>query len=221
MHHIDLQYFLDLDLPFYEPRNERRGGWSGVSRVHCAGQTVFIKRQVNHTCRDIRAAFFRIPTLRREFRNYGRLARIGIETPELLLYAEAKSSAMMVVSELRDYRDLDSTLTGTPDPDRRQSILSALLAVMLTLHDAGYRHGSLYGKHIMVRSGSTPRIALIDLEKLRYSFNRKAGVVRDISQLLRHTTSLTDEEREGIIACYEARFPGFRKSLERRSRKKS
>jgi hypothetical protein len=70
------------------------------------------------------------------------------------------------------------------------------------MHQRGFRYNCLYGKHIFVQAtpalsvlGSLPtelkepqlRLSFIDLEKVRRSRWKRRNIVRDLSQLERHT----------------------------------
>lgn len=220
MQHINLQHFLDLDLPFFEPKNIRRGGWSGISRVECAGLAYFVKRQVNHSYREPRRFLLRTPTLRREYINILRLQNINIGTPEIVLYAETGQDAMLVTRELAGYIDLDNFLAITTDTAARETMFSTLVNTLLKMHEGNFLHGCLYGKHIMVDASEPANIATIDLEKMRFSIGRRRSACKDISQLLRHTTGIKDSERDLIVAAYERRFAGFTVLLNQRTDKK-
>ncbi len=217
MDYVDLQYFLNLELPFFEPKNIRRGGWSGVSRVETTGDHVyFVKRQVNHSYREPRRLFLKTPTLRREFHNFKRVQTAGLITPLIALYAEAKGDAMMAMEALTGYVDLSTYLNGDATDADRNTLFAHLIPSLISLHQHRYLHGCLYGKHIMVFCADPARIAFIDLEKLRWKPLRKRNAQRDIAQLLRHTEGLRDEETEQIIAAYESVYPGFRQGLKKR-----
>jgi len=219
MQQIKLDHFLELDLPFFEPRNERRGGWSGVSRVEWSGQVYFVKRQVNHSYREARRFFLRTPTLRREYRNTARLNKINIPTPEIVIYSEDGANAMLITRELTGYVDLDTFLPGAT-PEKRTSMLGSLLEKTIRMHQNGYKHGCLYGKHIMVSAEDATEIAVIDLEKMKYSPRKRSNAVRDISQLIRHTESWSDAEKELISEQYEKQFAGFSDELGKRMKHK-
>ena len=215
MQEVNLDHFLELELPFFEPRNNRRGGWSGVSRVEWSGEVYFIKRQVNHAYREARRFFRRTPTLRREVRNTRRLNRIDVPCPEVVIYAEEGPNAMLVTRELAGYTDLDKFLPAATS-EHRKTMLTSLLDKTIRMHQNSYRHGCLYGKHIMIEEQDPSNIALIDLEKMKYSPRKKSNAVRDICQLFRHTDSWSDADRNQIKDSYELQFPGFTSELNRR-----
>ena len=220
MQQINLQHFLDLDLPFFEPKNLRRGGWSGISRVECAGQVYFVKRQVNYLHREPQRFFLLTPTLRREYRNILRLQNINIGTPEIVLYAEGGRNAMLVTRELKGYITLENFLAKTTGTVARERMFSTLTKTLLKMHEDNFLHGCLYAKHIMVDANEPANIAPIDLEKLRFSIGRRRNACKDISQLLRHTDGIQDSERDLIIATYEQRFAGITGLISQRLHKK-
>ncbi len=221
MDYVDLQHFLNLDLPYFEPVNIRRGGWSGVARTEWANEVYFIKRQVNHSYRDLFRLFRKTPTLRREYRNFLRLSRIGIRTPEIVLYSDKGGDAMMVTRELTGYVDLVEFLKDNPDAERRTLAITALVGATLNLHAHSLHHGCLYGKHIMINIADPGKIAMIDLEKLKYSPRKKHNACKDISQLIRQTQGLSPSDRGIILGAYEAVFPEFLQTLNLDLKKKN
>lgn len=215
MQEINLDHFIELDLPFFEPRNDRRGGWSGVSRVEWSGEVYFIKRQVSHTYREVRRFFRHTPTLRREVRNTHRLNKVDIGCPEIVIYAEEGANAMMVTKELTGYIDLDRFLPAATSEDRK-IMLTSLLDKTIRMHQNGYKHGCLYGKHIMVDEQNLSNVALIDLEKMKYIPRKKSNAVRDISSLFRHTEGWSEADLNQIKDGYETVFPGFTSELNQK-----
>ena len=171
---------------------------------------------MNHSYREPRRFFLRTPTLRRELRNILRLKNINITTPEIILYAEQHQNALLVTHELTGYIDLEQFLARTTDAATRQSMLSKLAKTLLNMHGNNFLHGCLYGKHIMVDVNKPSNIATIDLEKLRFSIGKQRNACKDISQLLRHTKGLQENERALIIAAYEQQFAGITRQLNQR-----
>jgi hypothetical protein len=82
-----------LATDWHEAPNERRGGWSGVSRHLLAdGSAIFVKRQEDHLCRTLRHPLRGIPTFYREYRNILRLHRHAIGTLEALYYGDRRDA---------------------------------------------------------------------------------------------------------------------------------
>ena len=221
MQYINLQHFLDLELEHFEPINLRRGGWSGVARVEFADQAYFIKRQVNHTYRNPARFFLKTPTLQREYNNFQKLEKLGINTPEIVLYSDNGKSAVMVTRELTGFVDLDTFLSRTTATKTRHHVFTRLSEIMLRIHSHNLHHGCLYGKHVMVNEAEPTKIALIDLEKLKFIPRKRYNACKDISQLIRQTQGMLDAERDLILCAYESAYPGFRDSLEKDLKKKN
>lgn len=213
MQYINFHHLIDLDIPFLEPINERRGGWSGISMFEWAGQGYFVKRQKKHVYREVHRLFMRIPTLRREFRNIQRLKRIGIRVPEVVLYAENGLDSLLVIKALTGFEDLNDYLRKISDKLLRQQLFRNLASKLLKMHMSHMHYGSLYGKHVMVNIEDPSDIALIDLESLRYTLRREHNAAKDLSQLFRHTQGITNDEWTLVIEAYEKKFKNFGKRL--------
>lgn len=221
MNYINVQHFIDLELIPFEPVNVGRGGWSGISRVEWTGEIYFIKRQVKYTFRDPLNFFLAAPTLRREYRNFLRLNKMGIKTPEVVIYGELGASVMMITRELNGFIDLDTYLERVSETGSRLRTFTRLTEIILEIHEHNLHHGCLYGKHIMVHEEDPADIAMIDLEKMRFSSRKRFTACKDVSQLIRRTTGMLDAERDLIVAAYEKRFPGFTGDLNKRLQNKT
>lgn len=73
----------------------------------------------------------------------------------------------------------------------------------------------------MVHEEDPADIAMIDLEKMRFSSRKRFTACKDVSQLIRRTTGMLDAERDLIVAAYEKRFPGFTGDLNKRLQNKT
>ena len=94
----DFEALWELDIGWFEEPNERRGGWSGVSRHEIelpngSREGIFIKRQQNQTTRSWLHPLRGIQTFRREFGNLMLLQSFGVPTLDVLYFAERKSGA--------------------------------------------------------------------------------------------------------------------------------
>lgn len=221
MQRIDVNYLFELELPFLEPPNQRRGGWSGVSMIECAGQKLFVKRQRNHTYREARRFYRSTPTLRREYRNILRLQKLGLVAPTVVLYGERGRDGVLVTSALEGYVDLVSWLSSTGDEEARLEFFRELTSQLVRMHQARFHHGSLYGRHIMVRPDNPGEIAYLDLESLRRTLRGRHNASKDIGQLFRHTQGMHEAEKAIIVDAYEKAYPGFKTQLATRMTKRS
>ncbi|HAK51186.1 MAG TPA: hypothetical protein DCM54_04685 [Gammaproteobacteria bacterium] len=204
---------LNLDLPPFEPVNRRRGGWSGVAMVTCANKSYFIKRQKNHSYRELRRGFRRTPTLRREYRNTLRLQALGIPTPEIVRYQETNTSGFLITRQLNGFQNLENYLLAVEQSFQRNHTMAVVAQTLLRMHLGGLHHGCLYGKHVMVKPGVQPQVALIDLETLRFTVRKVHNAAKDISQLVRHTAGFSENDVQIISPLYEMHLPGFTELL--------
>lgn len=205
-----------LDNGWYEAPNERRGGWSGVSRhVMSDGSAIFLKRQDNHLCRTWRHPIRGIPTFYREYRNILRLARHQIGTLEALYYGHRREAghwqAILVTRALDSFSSLDEWNSSHVDstPAQRRALITAIAQACARLHHHRLQHSCLYGKHIFVprttgMSGAYQEkdIRFIDLEKLRLGISRERVGAHDLDQLMRRTAGWSADERSVFQAAY-------------------
>ncbi|MGB5717250.1 MAG: lipopolysaccharide kinase InaA family protein, partial [Gammaproteobacteria bacterium] len=108
-----------LDIGWFEEPNQRRGGWSGVSRMEVEypdghREGIFIKRQQNHNTFSWWSPFKGISTFRREFQNLMMLHDVGVPTLEVLYFAERGVAddrrAILVSRELTGYASLEDCM---------------------------------------------------------------------------------------------------------------
>lgn len=205
-----------LEAGWHEAPNERRGGWSGVTRhVLVDGTAVFIKRQENHLCRTWLHPLRGVPTFFREFENILLLNRKKVAALDALFYGERRAGgkwqAVLVTRALDGFLCLDEWLETYSDHPSRASLPAAVAAAVAVLHSHHLQHSCLYGKHVFVRE--TPLdgqaftladIRFIDLEKLRWRASRRRLSAHDTDQLLRHTKGWTSDEREAFSRHYAA-----------------
>lgn len=213
----DFDLLWSLEHEWFEEPNRRRGGWSGVCRLELQGEDgrqmvpVFLKRQENHRARTLSHPFKGIPTARRELQNLLNFQKNGLPVPEVLYGADrvhlGQVQGILLTRELTGYQSLDDLLVEWHSLKLSESVLEQLLfpplaAMIRKMHQLRFRHNCLYGKHIFARL-NRPLSALggqsleldklqfslsfIDLEKVRVSRFEKRNVIRDLSQLKRHT----------------------------------
>lgn len=215
-----------LALDEVEPGNQRRGGWSAVSR-YClpeaaGGGAVFVKRQQDHVYRSLRHPWRGRLTAEREYRTLLRCAETGVATAEPVLYAQASLDGhrcgVLVTRELAGYRALDDCVsrwqhTGWPPLTERRRVLRAVAALVRQLHAAHLQHNCLYPKHVMVSdvwlSGGddsiTAPVALIDLEKAKWRLWRWFCAQRDLDSLNRRSVGWSRTDRRRFLGYYLGR----------------
>ena len=213
-----------LPADWHEAPNERRGGWSGVSRHLLAdGSAIFVKRQDNHLCRTPQHPLRGIPTFYREYQNILRLHRHDIGTVEALYYGDRRETghwhAILVTRALDSFMSLDewNAKAAQHVQQERQSLIAATACACARLHHHGLQHSSLYGKHVFVRR--TPKassayeesdVCFIDLEKLRKRISPARVSAHDLEQLMRHTSGWSDEDWSAFRAAYRQQLSALK-----------
>ena len=196
-----------------EPPNHRRKGWSGMVRAQIGDDVYYIKRQCNHLCRTLKHPLG-WPTASREWHNINRLHHLGVLTPTPHYHGTRRTAegleAVLVTKELTGFTPL--TEQTTLSDDQRHCLAEKTGQLLGILHRARLKHGCLYDKHIMICwENKTPRIALIDLEKMRHSPTRSIAAKQDLDQLKRHQIIWSPEEWVHLINThYEIMHRGSR-----------
>jgi hypothetical protein len=201
---------------WFEPPNNRRGGWSGVVR-HVLRMPdgrevgVFIKCQENHGYRSWKN-FFRISaTFEREFRNLQRCQRLGIPTLEPVYFGqrivEGGLRAILVTRELEGYRPFDAscyTPISKLERSRRKKIFERVGAALRKMHCHNIQYNCLYLKHIFIKEdvGGSVDVRLIDMEKAKWRPCRKFIAVRDWYSLHRRAVGWSRTDRLRLFLAY-------------------
>ena len=187
-----------------EPPNHRRKGWSGMVKTQIGSEVYYIKRQCNHLCRTIKHPLG-WPTASREWHNINRLHHLGILVPTPCYHGTRRTAqgleAILVTKELTGFTPLteQSTLTA----EQRQSLAKKTGKLLGVLHRARLKHGCLYDKHIMINwENKSPKIALIDLEKMRHTPTRSSAAKQDLDQLKRHQSVWSPEEWAYLVETH-------------------
>lgn len=205
-----------LELDWFEEPNQRRGGWSGVSRMQLdlpqGGQAyLFIKRQQNHLRKTYAHPVRGIPTFRAEIENILRLRKLGIPTMEPLYYAERRGEegwqCILITSELTGHQPLDRLIEHWHDKGwsrfqaERRNILLATASVCSQLHRHRLVHRALHAKHLFVNPQSAS-VCFIDLEKMRSTWSPWRAMLRDLDALNRHAYRLSRSDRLRFLLAY-------------------
>jgi tRNA A-37 threonylcarbamoyl transferase component Bud32 len=182
-------------------RLNRRGiGWSSVSRLELKDDegrpvAVFLKRQENYKFRSLIFPVFKIASFEREMRNLTRFREKDIPAAEPVYFAKRRVKgdlrAILIVASLDGYMDLNQCLeliqkdqTGFRKKDR---LIKALADVLRRMHQKGFLHGAMFGKHVFVKGNddfSVIDVRLIDLEFVRRHPDR---ALKDLSRLYMRT----------------------------------
>ena len=176
-----------LDVPWFEAPNERRGGWSGVARLELqrpdGGRVgVFLKRQENHNTPTWLHPFRGAPTFRREFKRIRLYQRCEVPSLEPVFFAMRRCGqddrAILMTAELEGFVSLEQlsedfrihgecARAGGIGLGDRRAVVIAVAHLVRRMHAKRLRHGCLFGKHVFVRKTETGQIEarVIDLEK--------------------------------------------------------
>lgn len=194
-----------------ETGNAARGGSSSVGLLELptpAGpRRYYLKRQENFNCRTLRHCWRGIPLAQREWQAIAALRAQGIATLEVAAFGRelhaGADRALLLTQALDGYRDLDAWLAENPEQPMRERLMTAIGTLLATLHDARWRHGCLYPKHLFVADDPAAAVPLrlIDLEKCKRIRCRNAGL-RDLDTLLRYGAELNAPLRERLLAAY-------------------
>lgn len=199
----------DKKIDWFEEPNHRRGGWSGVGQLLLrAGDDdldIFVKKQQNHGRRTLLHPFKGEPTFRREFKRLSFMEAHQIKAPKVVCYGEQriddKVCAILATETLLNFEPLD-VVTQRWHTSKRQSrkqkkkLLSTIATELRYFHQTGLVHRALYPKHIFIKNAeSQPEVALIDLEKARFSPFFLYRAYFDLSALNRHAEYWTKTEK--------------------------
>lgn len=215
--HFDALWEPGNDL-WFEPPNQRRGGWSGVAKRMLAkpdgGKVgVFIKRQENHVYRAWYRLFRPRATFEREFKNILKFNKLGIPSLELVYFGQrkvdGKLQAILVTRELEGYHSLDSDyfLRGSAlPPDKRHALLDRVAQTIRQMHKHHIQHNCMYYKHIFAKENQDGSIdvRLIDLEKAKWRPSLLKIAKRDLGSLFRHAGHWSKTDNLRLFLAYQA-----------------
>lgn len=209
---VDFESLWTLDAGWFEAPNQRRGGWSGVSRYRLKdGHYVFIKRQQNHSFRSWRHLFRAIPTFTRELSRILGFASAHIPALELVYFGQREHGkdmqSILVTWELAGFKSLDDPAfvpLRRLDRASRHALIAETAAVVRQMHAYRYQHNCLYPKHIFARlnAGPSAEVRLIDLEKVKWRPARRFAMLRDLGTLYRHVEGWTATDQLRFFLAY-------------------
>lgn len=202
-----------LDIGWFEAPNERRGGWSGVSRCDLdrpqGGSTgVFIKRQQDHVFRSLRHPVRGMLTFEREFANLQRYRSLGIPTLEPVYFAvrtvDGHRRAILITRELSGYISLEQWVESkTTELQERRELVARVATVAARLHRNHLQHNCLYPKHVFVgEADGRMDVRIIDLEKTKWRLSRARASLRDLDTLNRHSPHWSRSDRLRFLLAY-------------------
>lgn len=213
---------------WFEPPNERRGGWSGVVRHTLAlpqgGEVgIFIKRQENHVYRSWLNLFRPVATFEREFRNLQRCRELEIPTLEPVYFGQkmvnGKLRAILATRELAGYQPFDAACynpISKLDRSRRNKLFQNVAGALRHMHERHIQYNCLYLKHVFIKENAdgSVDVRLIDLEKAKWRPFKRLIAIRDLYSLHRRAEGWSNTDRLRLFLAYRQE-----QSLSEESRK--
>ncbi|MBC7698774.1 MAG: inaA protein [Bacteroidia bacterium] len=201
-----------LDAGWFEVPNERRGGWSGVSRYVLAnGDAIFIKRQKNHVYRSWQNLFLPVATFEREFKNILHFQKLAIPTMTLVYFGQRRINgdlqSILITRELKDFQALDAEdyqPINKLSQSSRKSVIQAAANAIRHMHDCKIQHNCLYLKHVFIKIVDDRQVDVrfIDLEKAKWRPWKNLAMFRDLASLLRHAEGWSKTDCLRFFLCY-------------------
>lgn len=204
----------NVDAGWFEKPNERRGGWSGVSRLPLQKPDgtiahVFLKRQENHRRKLWSKPIRGVLTFEMEFWAINACKKAGTPTMVPVFFATRRhgdeDQAILVTEELAGYSSLRDIFKpwkkGVKPPFRERILLTRRIAEAIApMHKHRLMHNGLHPKHILFKFNADKTdadIRLIDLEKTARLRTRQEARIRDFEIFNRRffVSSRTDKMR--------------------------
>ncbi|WPO99152.1 lipopolysaccharide kinase InaA family protein [Pseudomonas sp. HR96] len=220
------EYFWAQRGEWVEEPNVRRGGESGVQRIHAGnGELLYAKRQTGHIYRSWLHPFGR-PTVLRERDALNGLHALNVRVPRMVFCGaqrdpEHQWRALLVTAALDGFQEIEHWYAGGGRERHgekvHEQILQDLAQNLARMHKGRWQHSCLYIKHVFVRvtgegEAACGEVALLDLEKCRQRLTPQHAAQHDIKQLRRHS-SFSDADWQKFLYFYEAAFGSAIKGL--------
>lgn len=203
-----------VDAENVESPNRRRGGRSFVARVMLdkPGGTclpVFLKRQENDMARILMPPF-KIPSYERELKNIIRFEKMNIPVVQPLFFEKQKIGndirAILITRALDEYRSFELLLNEMAHNRYASEVVDRIFTKVAEsvrhIHQNGFEHGALFGKHICVKTDDANLnvgVRFLDLEMSRRHPKR---VVRDLARLYKRTPGWNEQKYLHFLSCY-------------------
>jgi hypothetical protein len=212
-------------------QGDRVAAWSRTSDTvevqgDSADTSLYVKRFHYPTWRHrlrwmFAGAFFGPSRARQEYAALGRLRRAGIQAVRPVAYGERRvlhfvRSCLLITEAVPDAISLATFIrrhapaAGSWDVRRRREIIASLAEHVRRMHDAGFVHGRLFWRNVLVRpvaSGPWEFYVLDTAPMRRHLFrrglHRKTAAMQDIASLMAAAPGiLTGTEMLRFARCY-------------------
>jgi hypothetical protein len=213
----DFEALWKLDIGWFEEPNQRRGGWSGVSKYDWKAEDgtlfpVFIKRQENHNAKTWQHPIKGVPTFSREMDNILQYQKCDAPTLTPLFFEQRKSEgndqAILITVSLEGYQSLEEWIEqwrqqGWPDAAQKKRIISKMAKAIAKLHAFKLQHNCLYPKHLFLKIDENGiDVRFIDLEKTRQKSHVEPVMLRDLGSFYRHMGGVFKKESLYFMQVY-------------------
>jgi heptose I phosphotransferase len=171
-------------------------------------RTVYLKREqgVRWTTRlaNLLSGFGWVSRSLREAKMLKTLQRDGLPGPRCLAAGEdGQGQAFVLTEEVPDAVGLMTALRTRPAGRARRELAARLGTALARLHEAGFVHGDLYAKHVLLREADG-EFCLLDWQRARCGAMARACRIRDLACL--HATLPDDlagpRERFACLRAY-------------------
>ena len=159
---------------------------SGIVNIS-SSKAVFVKRFfIDNAWQKILYALYKDQALQ-TFKLSLDMASAGVPIPRPLAVIrdpERKKKSVYLLSEaLRHYRTLKKTIIDLKDPAQVQDVLDYLAVLLAKMHNAGFFHGDMKWKNIMIDARSKNSACFIDLDTAgRLISRRDRRYARDLAR---------------------------------------
>lgn len=166
-------------------RTNRR---STVARVRVAGHDLVIKRFNTRNATSWLKRQFPPTPARRSWQSALVLLGMGIATPTPVAYVERRfgpfRGVSYLVTEHLDGRELNEFLAdATVSEGRKVEVTSELVTLISRLHFAGYVHGDLKARNVLIREDIPVIIDLDSLNRRWLAPRLRRGIRNDLARL--------------------------------------
>lgn len=215
---MDFDALWQREAAWFEPPNQRRGGWSGVARCELelpdgTKRAIFLKRQENHGTFSWRHPVKGIPTFLREFRKIMHYRACGIPSLDPVYFAMRKIAgghrAILATEELSGFMSMEDRaqrwlISGAPQKKVRRRYLQAVADLLNKMHAHGIQHNCFFPKHVFTRLNpdGTVDARVIDLEKSRWRPVKTLSARRDLYSLVRQSLHWSRTDRLWFFKAY-------------------
>ena len=192
-----------------------------VYRADLPGGPVFVKHFLVPNFRAVLRQWFRRGKGRNEGKRAVRLAAIGVPTITPIALGEQRKRGFLfenylITPAIPGTVPLDEFvqehLPALPEPRRsrvRRAVAEAVGVLAARLHEAGFVHDDFHPGNLLIRlDGECPRLAMIDLDALRFRRSLSRADARANLALLNHyfwTRSARSDRLRFLLAYFEAR----------------